>query len=210
MPHPSERSPINLVSYYQSIEDSVSVACFTDGSKINSKIDLGFVVFQDHIETEVHQFRIRDECSVFQAELLCIAQAVNWIRTNENLSSNFLICSDSLSSLYALNCITSPNRLIVKTQTNLKFFQGRGVQVFFSFVRGHIGIYGNERADWLAKEATKQIDLVPMSVPKSFYKSTFKEHVISQWNSLYQIFHNAKSTKECFLPWTFERHPFRP
>ncbi|GBO15458.1 hypothetical protein AVEN_5579-1 [Araneus ventricosus] len=198
MPHPSERSPINLVGYYENIEDNIPVVCFTDGSKINSKVGLAFVVFQDHIETEVHQFRIRDECSVFQAELLCIAQAVNWIRTNENLSSNFLICSDSLSSLYALNCITSPNRLIVKTQTNLNFLQGRDVQVFFSFVRGHIGIYGNERADWLAKEVTKLIDFIPMTVPKSFYKSVFKKHVISQWNNLYQISHNAKSNKEFF------------
>ncbi|GBM70459.1 hypothetical protein AVEN_15992-1 [Araneus ventricosus] len=119
MPHPYERSPINLVSYYKSIEDNFPVVCTTDGSKINSKVGLAFVVFQDHIETEVHQFRIRDECTVFQAELLCIAQAVNWIRTNENISSNFLICSNSFYSLYALKCITSSNRLIVKTQTNL-------------------------------------------------------------------------------------------
>ncbi|GBN81837.1 Putative protein in type-1 retrotransposable element R1DM, partial [Araneus ventricosus] len=73
MPHPTERSPINLVSYYQNIEDNLPVVCFTDDSKTNSKVGLAFVVFQDHIETEVHQFRIRDECSVFQAELLCIA-----------------------------------------------------------------------------------------------------------------------------------------
>ncbi|GBL75670.1 hypothetical protein AVEN_154982-1 [Araneus ventricosus] len=168
------------------------------GSKSFFAASCDFHVFSYHIETEVHQFRIRDECSVFQAELLCIAQAVNWIRTNENLSSNFLICSDSLSSLYALNCITSPNRLIVKTQTNLNFLHGRGVKVFFSFVRGHIGIYGNERADWLAKEATKLIDFIPVTVRKSFYKSVFKKHVISQWNNLHQISHNAKSTKEFF------------
>ncbi|GBN11602.1 hypothetical protein AVEN_245635-1 [Araneus ventricosus] len=157
MPQPSERSPINLVSYYKNIEHSFPVVCFTDGYKINSKVGLAFVVFQGHIETEVHQFRIRDECSVFQVELLCIAQTVNWIRSNENLSSNFLICSDSLSSLYVLNYVTSSNQLIVKTETSLSFLQGRGVQVFFSFVQCHIGIYGNERADWLAKEAINQL-----------------------------------------------------
>ncbi|GBN19201.1 hypothetical protein AVEN_116228-1 [Araneus ventricosus] len=115
IPHPSEGSPINLVGYYKNIEDKFPVVCFTDGSKINSKVGLVLVVFQDH------QFRMKGECSVFQAELLCITQAVNCIRTNENLSSNFLICSDSLSSLYALNCNSSSNRLIVKTQTNLSF-----------------------------------------------------------------------------------------
>ncbi|GBM55577.1 hypothetical protein AVEN_74535-1 [Araneus ventricosus] len=45
MPHPSQRSPINLVRYYKSIEDNFPVVCFTDGSKINSKVGLVFVVF---------------------------------------------------------------------------------------------------------------------------------------------------------------------
>ncbi|GBN19525.1 hypothetical protein AVEN_76265-1 [Araneus ventricosus] len=39
-----------------------------------------------------------------------------------------------------------------------------------------------------------------MIVPKSFYKSVFKKHVISQWNSLYQISHNESLPKNFFLP----------
>ncbi|XP_055931941.1 uncharacterized protein LOC129962227 [Argiope bruennichi] len=100
LPHPAERFPLNVISYHNNIEDNFPVVCFTDGSKINNKVGLAFVVFQDYIEIETHQFRIRDECSVFQAELLCIAQAVSCICDNENLSSKFLICSDSLSSLH--------------------------------------------------------------------------------------------------------------
>ncbi|GBN18705.1 hypothetical protein AVEN_150845-1 [Araneus ventricosus] len=37
-----------------------------------------------------------------------------------------------------------------------------------------------------------------MTVPKSFYERVFKENVISEWNSLNQISHNAKSSKEFF------------
>ncbi|GFW23880.1 putative 115 kDa protein in type-1 retrotransposable element R1DM [Trichonephila clavipes] len=198
LPHPSERFPLNLVNYRKNIENNFPVVCFTDGSKINSKVGLAFVIFQDFIEIGTRQFRIRDECSVFQAELLCIAQAVSWICNNEILSSNFLICSDSLSSLCALNNIYSQNKLIVKTHINLDFLRSRGVQVFFSFVRGHTGIYGNERADWLAKEATKLRNLVPMSIPKSYHKKVFKEKIISEWNNLYQISINAHLTKEFF------------
>ncbi|GBO35609.1 hypothetical protein AVEN_188227-1 [Araneus ventricosus] len=73
LPHSSERSPINLVSYYKNIEGKFPVVCLTDGSKINSKDDLAFVDFRDYIEIEVHQFRIRDKCSALQAELICIA-----------------------------------------------------------------------------------------------------------------------------------------
>ncbi|GFX80495.1 RNase H domain-containing protein [Trichonephila clavipes] len=199
LPHPSERFPLNLVNYRKNIENKFPVVCFTDGSKINTKVGLAFVILQDFIEIETRQFRIRDECSVFQAELLCIAEAVSWIFNNEILSLNFLICSDSLSSLHALNNINSPNKLIVKTHVNLNFLRSRGVQVFFSFVRGHTGIYGNERADWLAKEATKLCDQVPMSIQKSFHKKIFKEKIIFEWNNLYQISNNAHFTKE-FIP----------
>ncbi|GFX10829.1 RNA-directed DNA polymerase from mobile element jockey [Trichonephila clavipes] len=70
LPHPSERFPLNLVNYRKNIENNFPVVCFTDGSKTNTKVGLAFVIFQDFIEIETCQFRIRDECSVFQAELL--------------------------------------------------------------------------------------------------------------------------------------------
>ncbi|GFS74478.1 retrovirus-related Pol polyprotein from type-1 retrotransposable element R1 4 [Trichonephila clavipes] len=114
LPHPAERFPLKLINYRKNIENNFSVVCFKDGSKINTKVGLAFVIFQDFIEIETRQFRIRSECSVFQAELLCIAQAVSWICNNEIHSSNFLIHSDSLSSLSALNNIISPKKLIVK------------------------------------------------------------------------------------------------
>ncbi|GFT36002.1 retrovirus-related Pol polyprotein from type-1 retrotransposable element R1 4 [Trichonephila clavipes] len=69
LPHPSERFPVNLVNYRKNIENNFPVVCFTDDSKINTKVGLAFVIFQDFIEIETRQFRIRDECSVFQAEL---------------------------------------------------------------------------------------------------------------------------------------------
>ncbi|GFX63515.1 RNase H domain-containing protein [Trichonephila clavipes] len=63
----------------------------------------------------------------------------------------------------------------------------------------HTGILGNERAVWLAKEATKLSDLIPMSIPKSYHKKVFKEKIISEWNNLYEISNNAHLTKE-FIP----------
>ncbi|GFW16568.1 RNase H domain-containing protein [Trichonephila clavipes] len=63
----------------------------------------------------------------------------------------------------------------------------------------HTGIYGNERADWLAKEAVELSDLIPMSILKSYHKKVFREKIISEWNNLYQISNNAHLTKE-FIP----------
>ncbi|GFW25447.1 retrovirus-related Pol polyprotein from type-1 retrotransposable element R1 4 [Trichonephila clavipes] len=85
LPHPSERFPLTWLITVKILKNNFPVVCFTDGSKINSKVGLAFVIFQDFIEIGTRQFRIRDECSVFQAELLCIAQAVSWICNNEIL-----------------------------------------------------------------------------------------------------------------------------
>ncbi|GFS67693.1 RNase H domain-containing protein [Trichonephila clavipes] len=62
-----------------------------------------------------------------------------------------------------------------------------------------LGIYGDECADRLAKEATKLSDLIPMSIPNSYHKKVFKEKIISEWNNLHQISNNEHLTKE-FIP----------
>ncbi|GFU08381.1 RNase H domain-containing protein [Trichonephila clavipes] len=135
--------------------------------------------------------------------LLTSLITVQILKTTFQLSALQMVAkstlSDSPSSLCALNNINSQNKLIVKTHINLNFLRSRGVQVYFSFVRGHTGIYGNKRADWLAKEATKVSDLIPMSIPKSYHKKVYKEKIISEWNNLYEISINAHFTKE-FIP----------
>ncbi|GFX45853.1 hypothetical protein TNCV_934921 [Trichonephila clavipes] len=51
----------------------------------------------------------------------------------------------------------------------------------FAFVLGHTGVLGNERADWLAKAATKRKIDIEVNIPKSFYKIT-KERMVKSWN----------------------------
>ncbi|GFX88611.1 retrovirus-related Pol polyprotein from type-1 retrotransposable element R1 4 [Trichonephila clavipes] len=53
LPHPSERFPLNLVNYRKNIENNFPVVCFTDGSKINSKVGLAFVIFKILLKLEL-------------------------------------------------------------------------------------------------------------------------------------------------------------
>ncbi|GFW61582.1 RNase H domain-containing protein [Trichonephila clavipes] len=69
IPHPSERNAINIQFSDKSTED-FPVICYTDGSKIDGRVGFAFVVFRSGVESENFQFRIRDECTVFVAELL--------------------------------------------------------------------------------------------------------------------------------------------
>ncbi|GFW31449.1 RNase H domain-containing protein [Trichonephila clavipes] len=160
IPHPSGRNAINIVQFSDKNTEDFPVICYTDGSKIDGRVGFAFVVFRSGVESENFRFRIRDECTVFVAEPLCLNFAVKWITEQNSVISEYLICTDSLSSLGSLKCISSSNNIIVEIQKQLKSLRDKNISIDFAFVRGHTGVLGNERVDWLAKAATKcKIDI---------------------------------------------------
>ncbi|GFX65336.1 transposable element Tc1 transposase [Trichonephila clavipes] len=92
------------------------------------------------------------------------------------------LCTDSLSSLDSLKCISSSNNIIVEIQKQLKSLSDKTILIDFAFVRGHTGVLGNERADWLAKAATKHKIRIDVNIPKSIYKIITKERMVRSWN----------------------------
>ncbi|GFV54194.1 RNase H domain-containing protein [Trichonephila clavipes] len=140
IPHPSERNAINIVQFSDKSTDDFPVICYTDGSKIDGRVGFAFVVFRSGVESENFQFRIRDECTVFVAELLCLNFAVKWITVQNSVISEYLICTDSLSSLDSLKCISSSNNIIVEIQKQLKSLRDKNISIDFAFVRGHTGV----------------------------------------------------------------------
>ncbi|GFY13388.1 hypothetical protein TNCV_1802591 [Trichonephila clavipes] len=73
-----------------------------------------------------------------------------------------------LNSLDSLKCISSSNSIIVAIQKQLKSLRDKNISIDFAFVRGHTGVLGNERADWLAKAATERKIDIDVNIPKSF------------------------------------------
>ncbi|GFU96541.1 retrovirus-related Pol polyprotein from type-1 retrotransposable element R1 [Trichonephila clavipes] len=97
-----KRNAINIVQFSDKGTEDFPVICYTDGSKIDGRVGFAFVVFRSGVESENFQFRICDECTVFVAELLCLNFAVKWITEQNSVISEYLICTDSLSSLDSL------------------------------------------------------------------------------------------------------------
>ncbi|GFX33001.1 probable protein phosphatase CG10417 [Trichonephila clavipes] len=198
IPHPSERNAINIVQFSGKSTEDFPVICYTDGSKIDGRVGFAFVVFRSGVESENFQFRIRDECTVFVAELLCLNFAVKWITEQNSVISEYLICTDSLSSLDSLKCISSSNNIIVEIQKQLKSLRDKNISIDFAFVRGHTGVLGNERADLLAKAATKRKTDIDVNIPKSFYKKITNERMMKSWNQEYLISNKGSITKKFF------------
>lgn len=58
-----------------------------DGKKIQEKVGLEFFLFQQDLELSYHEHCISDNCSVFQAELLCLNFGVKHILRFQVLKS---------------------------------------------------------------------------------------------------------------------------
>ncbi|GBN43082.1 hypothetical protein AVEN_259972-1 [Araneus ventricosus] len=77
IPHPALLQQIQIIKYDNNIPNHFAKTCITDGrSKMNSKVGLAFVVYEDDHEVYLQHFRILDECPVFQADVLRINLSV--------------------------------------------------------------------------------------------------------------------------------------
>ncbi|GFS59049.1 uncharacterized protein TNCV_69471 [Trichonephila clavipes] len=139
-----EKNSINIIQFSDKSTDDFPVICYTDGSKIDGRVGFAFVVFRSCVESENFQFRIRDECTVFVAELLCLNFVVKWITEQNSVSSEYFMCTDSLSSLDSLKYISSSNNIIIEIQKQLKSLKDKNISIDFAFVRGHTAVLGNE------------------------------------------------------------------
>ncbi|GFW29901.1 RNase H domain-containing protein [Trichonephila clavipes] len=110
---------------------------------------------------------------------------------------NFLICTDSLSSLHCLLNVNSTEKLVVEVQSILFYLD---CDIHFSYVRCHSGNLGNDRVDQLTKEATCQDVNLLMSVPLSHWKHLAWERTVSSWNIEFLASPKALWTKSFFQP----------
>ena len=78
------------------------ICCFTDGSKAEHGTGGGFVISDTRTENIIeHSFKMKDYCTVFQAETAAIKHAAEELITFNNQQITFW--SNSLSALHALS-----------------------------------------------------------------------------------------------------------
>ncbi|XP_064646759.1 uncharacterized protein LOC135499744 [Lineus longissimus] len=94
-------------------------------------------------------------CSNYRAEMQALTSATDYlITTQEDVGDNLVLLTDSLSALQALMAATS-DQLTENLLKNLSsLLQDR--RVVLQWIPAHVGVPGNERADQLAKEGSKQ------------------------------------------------------
>ncbi|GFW49008.1 DUF4817 domain-containing protein [Trichonephila clavipes] len=68
--------PDDIMHIIRDIENDFPVICYTDGGESDGRVSFAFVAFKSGVDSKHFQFRIRDERTVFVAELLCLSSQV--------------------------------------------------------------------------------------------------------------------------------------
>ncbi|GBO30232.1 hypothetical protein AVEN_188114-1 [Araneus ventricosus] len=120
-----------------------------DASKLDGRVGCAFVVFYNKTELDYRKFRLNESSTVFMAEVMAIQQAVQYVKANDLGQVN--IISDSRSALTALSAVEEVRDIINNIKEDIKEYKGK---ITLTWIRAHMGTFGNERADQLAKEET--------------------------------------------------------
>ena len=148
---------------------------YTDGSKEDSKVGCA-VISDNHSNMQ----RIPDDSSIFTAEAKAVDLALDFISTCD-ANNKFIIFSDSLSVLKAMNHTSSKNpqiqKLLEKCHELLTY-----KEIVLCWIPSHIGIQGNEMVD---KQAKTSLSLEPTSfkIPFSNFKPSINKYILEEWQT---------------------------
>ena len=170
---------------------------YTDGSKLDTgQVGASYVIYDPNGRRTTKKLKLNKCCSVFQAELLAIADALRW--ASEKLKSDATIFSDSLSAINAIENYSHTSPLVNRIHKSLHELNGRH-SIRFVWVKAHIGIPGNEEADVLAKQAASSHNAFSYNnFPISFAKSIIKEESLAEWASEYVTSAQGSTTRGWF------------
>ncbi|GBN88016.1 hypothetical protein AVEN_114817-1 [Araneus ventricosus] len=172
-------------NYY--MEEMKGLMIFIDGSKMDGRVGCAFVVFYNKTELDYRKFRLNDSSTVFIAEVIAIQQAVQYVKANDLGQVN--IISESRSALMALSAMEEARDII----NNIIEYKGK---IALTWIRAHMGNFGNERADQLAKEATLISDETISFVPsRNQIRNEGNKIIKDLWQNRWNDSKNARWTK---------------
>ncbi|CAH2091282.1 unnamed protein product [Euphydryas editha] len=125
---------------------------FTDGSK--SEVGLG-ATYHDSNRNYNRRFKVDGSICIMSVELLAILEALKYIVCNL-AGTNVVIFTDSRSAIYHIAKCASGNRgtsLAYSILRKIHECQQLNIVLKIQWIPSHIGLWGNEEADRLARAA---------------------------------------------------------
>ena len=180
-----KQSFYQLLSVYNNF-----VQIYTDGSKEENCVAAAMVCRRSLVTA-----RLPDYASIYSAESHAILLALEFIEMYD--SSRFVIFSDSLSCLQAINNAKWSNALVCSILEKCHVLALAEKEIHFCWVPSHVGITGNERANVEAKAALN-FPVSDCRVPHTDYKQVVSSNLRKLWQSQWDqvIFNNLWAIKK--------------
>ena len=147
---------------------------YTDGSKCNERTAAAY-----HGLFGTRSFRVKDNSSIFTAEIEAIRGALQYIKVS--WMRKFIVFCDSKSLLESISTQESNNPLINDTLQAIYQLYSKNKIIEFCWIPSHVGIIGNEEADTAAKAALQFPAPVNFKVPFTDKYPLIKNYVNSCW-----------------------------
>jgi len=162
------------------------VQVYTDGSNCETGVGSGAVIFIGQEIAAQIKLKLDSRCSNNQAEQLAIIKAletIESINTTGNSPRTATVFTGSRITLDSLRNANNHAYLIEQIRKRVSRLEGTKWKMEFSWVKVRAGIYGNEIADRLAKEAarSKDVETVFNKIPISTFYYELEEEAKQQW-----------------------------
>ncbi|GBN89946.1 hypothetical protein AVEN_28788-1 [Araneus ventricosus] len=186
--HPSSHLHPEQISLQDGGNLMVTKAIYTDGSKLEKGVGAAFCLLENII-THSWSTKLRSENTVFQAELLALKEAVHFALPLA--SKTIKIFTDNKASILAVSNPKSPNKM-ARSVFNILL---NHPNIHLNWIKAHVGYFGNETADALAKEAAEsQSSPSIVKLSKAFLKSSLKKSMLNAWQKLWTKGDTGRST----------------
>ena len=172
---------------------------YTDGNKHEQGVGSGAAIFiEKEIVTQI-RLKLNGRCSNNQAEQPAIIKALETIESLHNKPINprtAVIFTDSMVGLDSLRNVNKHVYLFEDFGMRVSSLERYEWKITFSWVKAHVGIYGNERAYRLIKEAARSngTRIAFNRFPRSTLYYEAAEQVKQQWRKC----DKAATTKQYF------------
>jgi len=173
---------------------------FIDGSKNEHGVVLGTAIYIQNELKHQMKHKLHDRCSNNQAEQMAIVkalQAIETIKINKNIPRTIIINKDSRITLESLKNKKNQNHLIEEIRKTTAL-EKENWNIEYTWIKAHVGYYGNEIADKLAKEAARNSDICYSKIPKSEIDHQEREKGREEWQQQWDHTTKGSVTKEFF------------
>ena len=156
---------IPRLSEYEVIEnDTNTIQCYTDGSKMNEKVGAGVYIVDNDTPTWEESYHLGTNSTVFQAETFAVGTAAKILRESGTKTRKIIINCDSQATIMAMSNIKVKSK---STSTAISELNQLAMdnQVLLRWIPAHKGYDGNEKADSLAKKGSDNLDSAQVLLP---------------------------------------------